>query len=95
MDSSIVGPIHSSTQTAYPGSGLQNQFGSSASYTQALAQQAQQQQAFNQLAKDQEDRQDWRIDGKPMTMTEFANTLWPDTCAEKTMFYLRYSKDKK
>jgi hypothetical protein len=35
---------------------------------------------------------DWMIDGQSMTLDEFANTLWPEATAEKTFFYLKYSR---
>ena len=58
------------------------------------AQAAQQaQQMFNQMAQRQQ--RDWVIDGKSMTLDEFANTLWPEPCADKTFFYLKYSKESK
>ena len=50
-------------------------------------------QAFNQLAQQQ--RKEWVIDGQAMTLEEFANTLWPEPCADKTFFYLKYSKESK
>lgn len=59
---------------------------------QYYAQQAQQAQAFAQYAQQTIERREWRIDGKDMTMREFADTLWPEDCPERTMFYLKYSK---
>lgn len=59
---------------------------------QYSAQQAQQAQAFAQYAQQQIERRDWRINGQDMTLREFADTLWPEDCADKTMFFLKYSK---
>lgn len=56
-----------------------------AAYNQSAA------QAFNQLAQRQQ--RNWVINGESMTMEEFANTLWPEACADKTFFYLKYSKE--
>lgn len=60
--------------------------------TQAMFAAQAQQAAFNQLARRQQRR--WVIDGEPMTMAEFADTLWPDACAEKTFFYMKYKEDE-
>lgn len=73
---------------------LQNMYGAAGSSPMSQAQAAQQaQQMFNQMAQRQQ--HNWVIDGQTMTMDEFANTLWPDTCPEKTFFYLKYSKESK
>lgn len=85
MLSGLIGP----TQQAANPQQLQNAYNSPLSQAQA-AQQAQ--QMFNQLARRQQ--HNWVIDGETMTMDEFANTLWPDTCPEKTFFYLKYSKEQ-
>ena len=50
------------------------------------------QQAFNMYAQQQVERREWMINGKPMTMKEFADTLWPEDHPDKTLFYLKYSK---
>jgi hypothetical protein len=54
--------------------------------------QAQQAAAFNQYAQQEIERKDWMIDGKRMTFKEFADTLFPEDTAERTMFFLKYSK---
>jgi hypothetical protein len=53
-----------------------------------------QQQAFNQYAQTMSQRQamDWVLAGTPMTLMEFADEIWPEPCAEKTHFILKYSK---
>lgn len=62
--------------------------------TAAINQQQANQQAFNQYAQQQAQRQmmDWVLDGTPMTLMEFADAIWPEPCAEKTHFILKYSK---
>ena len=80
LGQAISNPYYSQAQQAYNPT------------QQYYAQQAQQAQAFAQYAQQEIERRDWRIDGKNMTMREFADTLWPDDCAEKTHFYLKYSK---
>ena len=68
---------------------LQNVYGagqsSAMSQAQAMAQ-------LNQYAQQSRERSHWMIDGKPMTFKEFADTLFPTESAEKTAFYLKYSK---
>lgn len=59
---------------------------------QYYAQQAQAAQAFSQYAQQQVERREWMIAGQPMTFKEFADTLFPEDCAEKTHLYLKYSK---
>lgn len=68
---------------------LQNAYNNYLSHTQA---QQQALQAFNQLAQQQ--KKNWVINGQAMTQEEFANTLWPDVCAEKTFFYLKYKEEE-
>lgn len=75
---------------AYYGTGGQLQNAGAGS--QYLAQQAQQAQAFNQYAQQEIERKDWMIDGVRMTFQEFADTLYPEDTAERTMFFLKYSK---
>lgn len=60
-----------------------------------LAQQAAQQQqiaAFNQYVQRSQEQRRWMIDGQMMTMREFADALFPEESAERTMFFLKYSK---
>lgn len=66
---------------------LQNAYNNHLSQAQA---QQQALQAFNQMAARQQ--HNWVIDGRTMTMDEFANEIWPEECAEKTFFYLKYSE---
>jgi len=56
--------------------------------------QAQAHQQFSQYAQQQSQRQmmDWVLDGTPMTLMEFADTIWPEPCADKTHFILKFSK---
>lgn len=84
MLSGLIGP----TQQATNPQQLQNAYNNHLSQAQA---QQQALQAFNQLAQRQQ--RNWVIDGKSMTQEEFANTLWPEPCADKTFFYLKYSKE--
>lgn len=58
----------------------------------AQASQAQQAAAFAQYAQQETERRDWMIDGVRMTFKEFADTLYPEPCAEKTHLFLKYSK---
>lgn len=75
---------------AYYGTGGQMQNAGAGS--QYYAQQAQQAAAFNMYAQQEIERKDWMIDGARMTFKEFADTLYPESCAEKTHLYLKYSK---
>lgn len=59
---------------------------------QLAAMQAQQLRAFNMYAQQQVEMHKWVIDGRHMTMKQFADTLWPEDCPDRTMFYLKYSK---
>jgi len=81
--SGLIGPAQQGTPQQ-----LQNAYNNHLSHAAA---QQQAMQAFNQLAQRQQ--HNWVIDGETMTMEEFANTLWPEPCADKTFFYLKYSKE--
>lgn len=72
----------SQLQNAYPSSQS-----SALSQAQAMAQ-------LNQYAQQARERGRWMIDGQAMTFKEFADTLFPENTAERTMFYLKYSKDE-
>ena len=65
---------------------LQNAYPNGLSQAQS-AQQAQ--QMFNQMASRQNKR--WVFNGESLTFKEFADRIWPEECAEKTHFYLKYS----
>lgn len=57
------------------------------------AQAAQQHQYLQNLMNSpQIQKTRWMIAGKPKTLTEFVNTIWPEDCAEKTFFLLKYKK---
>lgn len=49
------------------------------------------QQQASQVANMWQQRRNWMINGSLMSMDEFANEMWPEECAEKTFFYLKYS----
>ena len=66
---------------------LQNVYGQSSAMSQAQAM-----AQLQQYAQQSKERSQWMIDGKPMTFKEFADTLFPTESAEKTAFYLKYSK---
>ena len=88
----LVGQAYASQQTGYAThpQQLQNAYNNHLSQAQA-AQQAQ--QMFQHMAQQQ--RREWVINGQAMTLDEFANTIWPEPCADKTFFYLKYSKESK
>ena len=60
-----------------------------AAYNNALSQAASTQQAMMMRNRDWHR---WMYDGVSMGTEEFANCVWPDDCAEKTMFLLKHSK---
>ena len=68
---------------------LQNAYGAGQSSAMSQAQALQQ---LSQYAQQSRERSQWMIDGKQMTFKEFADTLFPTESAEKTAFYLKYSK---
>lgn len=68
---------------------LQNVAGQTCAQSQAQAI-----QQLQQYAQQSRERSRWKIDGVEMTFKEFADTLFPDATPERTMFYLRYSKDE-
>lgn len=86
-----IGQGMSANSAANPYYGLQQAQGQMANQ-QYSAQQAQQAAAFNMYAQQAIERRDWRINGVDMTFKEFADTLYPESCAEKTHLYLKYSK---
>lgn len=76
-------------QPAVNYSQMQNAYPQALTSQQAQAMAAQQ---FRQHIQSQQEHQLWMIDGKRMTFKEFADTLFPNDSAERTMFYLKYSK---
>ena len=46
----------------------------------------------NRLIEKELEKKDWMISGQRMTFKEFADTLFPEDTAERTMFFLKYSK---
>lgn len=81
-------PFQSTGVATHP-SQLQNNTGLSCAQSQAQAQ-----QMLNQLAQQAREQGRWMINGQAMTFKEFADTLFPEHTAERTMFYLKYSKDE-
>ena len=68
------------------------QFGATAGLANQMAQQ-QYSQALGQYAQSQHNpRPDWVFAGTPCKdATEFADRMWPEDCAEKTFFVLKYA----
>lgn len=89
MINGSTNPFQSVGAATHP-SQLQNVYGAGQSSAMSQAQAIQQLQQYAQASKEQDS---WMINGQRMTFKEFADTLWPDPCPDKTMFYLKYSKD--
>jgi hypothetical protein len=82
-----IGQAGNLAQFANP---LQAQQGYTSQQSAALQQQSQ--ATLAQMIQQVQERQEWMINGKPMTFKEFADTFFPEDTAERTMFYLKYSK---
>ena len=90
--------IFGSSNSVSPGQSMLNQMSSNSGYgmqnsynNQAMNQSLQQQYARAQ----QQIIPMWMIDGKTMTIEEFANEVYGDDTPEKTMFLLKYTKETK
>jgi len=55
---------------------------------QAIAQIQAMTQQWNQLQ-----RPNWVFNGKPMSIGEFAAAIWPEDCADKSFFLLKFTKE--
>lgn len=89
----LGGLLASPTQTSGYG---QSQYGHYTGLGGLAAQQAQQQynQTIANLGRPMFQPK-WMIDGREMSMEQFANELFGDDTPEKTMFLLKYSKGEK
>ena len=55
---------------------------------QAIAQIQAMTQQWNQLQ-----RPNWVFNGEPMSIGEFAAAIWPEDCADKSFFLLKFTKE--